>query len=194
VQRIHVDVLTQMPTSGRSARFLRRACRRAPPPSCRQAPVINFFSVDMRVLRSFVSVVETGSMTETARRLGRTQPAITLQMKRLEDLTGRELFKPDSRRPVLTDEGRMVLSYAKSILRLHDELWGACPRPTSRVMWCWARPICKQRICCRPSSRCSASRFPAAIWCAPASAVRNDASSRSRRTSVLCDARSWTKQ
>jgi len=84
--------------------------------------VINFFSVDMRVLRSFVSVVETGSVTETARRLGRTQPAITLQMKRLEDLTGRVLFKPDSRRPVLTDEGAMVLSYAKSILRLHDEL------------------------------------------------------------------------
>ena len=44
------------------------------------------FSLDVRVLRSFVSVVETGSVTETARRLGRTQPAITLQMKRLEDL------------------------------------------------------------------------------------------------------------
>ena len=50
---------------------------------------MTFFSVDMRVLRSFVCVVETGSITETARRLGRTQPAITLQMKRLEELTGR---------------------------------------------------------------------------------------------------------
>jgi DNA-binding transcriptional LysR family regulator len=47
------------------------------------------FTLDVRVLRSFASVVETGSITETARRLGRTQPAITLQMKRLEDLTGR---------------------------------------------------------------------------------------------------------
>lgn len=81
-----------------------------------------FFSVDMRVLRSFLCVVETGSITETARRLGRTQPAITLQMKRLEDLTGKILFKPDSRRPVLTEEGALVVSYAKSILRLHDEL------------------------------------------------------------------------
>ena len=44
---------------------------------------MTFFSVDMRVLRSFISVVETGSITETARRLGRTQPAITLQMRRL---------------------------------------------------------------------------------------------------------------
>ncbi|MBI1396273.1 MAG: LysR family transcriptional regulator [Betaproteobacteria bacterium] len=81
-----------------------------------------FFSVDMRVLRSFLSVVETGSISETARRLGRTQPAITLQMKRLEDLTGRVLFEPDSRKPVLTDEGNIVLSYARAILRLHDEL------------------------------------------------------------------------
>lgn len=90
---------------------------------------MSFFSVDMRVLRSFISVVETGSVTETARRLGRTQPAITLQMKRLEDLTGKILFKPDSRRPVLTDEGDLVLSYAKSILRLHDELLGRLSSP-----------------------------------------------------------------
>lgn len=84
--------------------------------------MMNFFSVDMRVLRSFISVVETGSVTEAARRVGRTQPAITLQMKRLEDLTGKVLFKPESRRPILTDDGDMVLAYAKSILRLHDEL------------------------------------------------------------------------
>ena len=90
---------------------------------------MTFFSVDMRVLRSFVSVVDTGSVTETARRLGRTQPAITLQMKRLEDLTGRTLFRQDSRRPVLTDEGDMVLSYAKSILRLHDELLARLSSP-----------------------------------------------------------------
>ncbi|MCW5626600.1 MAG: LysR family transcriptional regulator, partial [Burkholderiales bacterium] len=90
---------------------------------------MTFSSVDMRVLRSFISVVETGSVTETARRLGRTQPAITLQMKRLEDLTGKILFTPDSRRPVLTDEGNMVLTYAKSILRLHDELLAKLSSP-----------------------------------------------------------------
>jgi len=87
------------------------------------------FTLDVRVLRSFVSVVETGSITETARRLGRTQPAITLQMQRLEELTGKALFKEDSRRPVLTDEGDMVLSYAKSILKLHDELLSRLSSP-----------------------------------------------------------------
>jgi DNA-binding transcriptional LysR family regulator len=90
---------------------------------------MTFFSVDMRVLRSFVSVVETGSITETARRLGRTQPAITLQMKRLEELTGRILFKEDSRKPVLTGEGDMVLTYAKSILKMHDELLARLSSP-----------------------------------------------------------------
>jgi DNA-binding transcriptional LysR family regulator len=85
--------------------------------------------LDVRVLRSFVTVVETGSITETARRLGRTQPAITLQMKRLEDQAGKALFKPDSRRPLLTDEGDMLLSYAKSILKLHDELLARLSSP-----------------------------------------------------------------
>jgi DNA-binding transcriptional LysR family regulator len=83
----------------------------------------------MRVLRSFVSVVETGSVTETARRLGRTQPAITLQMKRLEELTGRVLFKEDSRKPVLTVDGDMVLTYARSILKMHDELLARLSSP-----------------------------------------------------------------
>jgi len=87
------------------------------------------FTLDVRVLRSFVSVVETGSITETARRLGRTQPAITLQMKRLEDQTGKILFKPECRRPVLTDDGDMLLSYAKSILKLHDELLARMSSP-----------------------------------------------------------------
>jgi DNA-binding transcriptional LysR family regulator len=87
------------------------------------------FCLDVRVLRSFVCVVETQSITETARRLGRTQPAITLQMKRLEDSLGKVLFRPDSRRPVLTDDGDMVLSYAKSILKLHDELLGRLSSP-----------------------------------------------------------------
>lgn len=86
-------------------------------------------SLDIRTLRSFVSVVETGSITETARRQGRTQPAITLQIQRLEEMTGKSLFDPDSRRQNLTDDGEMVLSYAKSILRMHDELLSRLSSP-----------------------------------------------------------------
>jgi DNA-binding transcriptional LysR family regulator len=77
---------------------------------------------DIRILRSLLSIAETGSVTEAARRLGRTQPAITLQLKRLEDLSGRALFRQEARRMVLTKDGELILTYAKSILRTHDEL------------------------------------------------------------------------
>jgi len=86
-------------------------------------------SLDVRMLRSFVSVVETGSVTETARRLGRTQPAISLQISRLEELTGKTLLRHESRGPVLTSDGDIVLSYARSILRLHDELLSRLASP-----------------------------------------------------------------
>jgi DNA-binding transcriptional LysR family regulator len=83
---------------------------------------MNLLSLDIRMLRSLISVVDTGSITETARRLGRTQPAITLQIQRLEQILGKALFRTENRRMFLTPEGDMVLTYAKSILRLHDEL------------------------------------------------------------------------
>ena len=50
---------------------------------------MNLISLDIRMLRSLISVVDTGSITETARRLGRTQPAISLQIQRLEDITAK---------------------------------------------------------------------------------------------------------
>jgi len=79
--------------------------------------------LDIRSLRSFVAVVETGSVTEAARRMGRTQPAITLQIRRLEDQTGKHFFEPMARRPLLTRDGEVLLGYARAILRMHDELW-----------------------------------------------------------------------
>jgi len=81
------------------------------------------------MLRSLISVVDTGSITETARRLGRTQPAISLQIRRLEDITGKVLFQHEGRRMALTPDGDMVLAYAKSILRLHDELLSRLSSP-----------------------------------------------------------------
>ncbi|MFC3229234.1 LysR substrate-binding domain-containing protein [Marinibaculum pumilum] len=87
------------------------------------------YSLDIRSLRSFVTVAETGSITETARRQGRTQPAITLQIKRLEEMTGMALFAPESRRPQLTDAGELVRGYAVSMLRLHDELLSRLSTP-----------------------------------------------------------------
>lgn len=90
---------------------------------------MNLISLDIRMLRSLISVVDTGSITETARRLGRTQPAITLQLQRLEELAGTQLFRHDGRRFALTPEGDLVVNYGKSILRLHDELLSRLSAP-----------------------------------------------------------------
>ena len=79
--------------------------------------------LDIRSLRAFVSVVDTGSVTEAARRLCRTQPAITLQIRRLEEQIDKPVFEIGARRRVLTADGEVMLGYARAILRVHDELW-----------------------------------------------------------------------
>jgi DNA-binding transcriptional LysR family regulator len=91
--------------------------------------LMNLHNLDIKMLRSLLSVAETGNITETARRLGRTQPAITLQLQRLDEICGFNLFRNDGRRMVLTPDGTLVLSYAKSILRLHDELMSRLASP-----------------------------------------------------------------
>jgi DNA-binding transcriptional LysR family regulator len=90
---------------------------------------MNLINLDIRMLRSLMSVVETGSITETARRLGRTQPAITLQLQRLEELTGKAIFIHEGRRLFLTEEGETVLSYARSIIGFHDEMLSQLASP-----------------------------------------------------------------
>ena len=90
---------------------------------------MNLINLDIRMLRSLMSVVETGSITETARRLGRTQPAITLQLQRLEELTGKAIFIHEGRRLFLTAEGETVLSYARSIIGYHDEMLSQLASP-----------------------------------------------------------------
>lgn len=73
------------------------------------------------LLRSFVSVVDLGGYTKAGEALGRTQPAISLQMRRLEELVGVALFVPKSRTVELTEDGEALLRYAREILRLNDE-------------------------------------------------------------------------
>ena len=54
--------------------------------------------IDIALLRAFVAVVETGSVTSAARLLNRTQAAVSLQIKRLEELLDQQLFKREHRK------------------------------------------------------------------------------------------------
>jgi DNA-binding transcriptional LysR family regulator len=73
------------------------------------------------LLRTFVSVVDLGGYTKAGEALGRSQPAISLQMRRLEDAVQAALISQQGRSLRLTAEGEVLLSYAREILRLNDE-------------------------------------------------------------------------
>jgi DNA-binding transcriptional LysR family regulator len=73
------------------------------------------------LLRSFVTIVDTGSMLSAADRVFVTQSALSLQIKRLEELVQQSLFQREGRRLSLTRPGQVLLEYARRVLSLHDE-------------------------------------------------------------------------
>ena len=79
--------------------------------------------LEINLMRTFVMLVEEQSVTRVARRLNRTQPAISFQIGRLSDAVGRPLFEYDLRHPRLTRHGEMLLPYARQMLKMHDEAY-----------------------------------------------------------------------
>jgi DNA-binding transcriptional LysR family regulator len=77
------------------------------------------------MLRSFVAIVDTGSMLNASEQVFVTQSALSLQVKRLEELVQQPLFLREGRRLVLTAAGDLLLTYARRMLTLHDEAVGA---------------------------------------------------------------------
>ena len=87
-------------------------------------------SIPIDVLRAFVAVVEARGFTRAAEALGRTQPTISLQVKRLEELIEASLFQRASRLE-LTAVGAVCFDYGKRLLRLHDDMLDAASRQKS---------------------------------------------------------------
>lgn len=77
--------------------------------------------LDLDLLRCFVQVAEQGGFTAAGLALGLTQSAVSLKIKRLEDLVRRPVFRRTSRRVELTREGETLLAYARRLLALNDE-------------------------------------------------------------------------
>ncbi len=77
--------------------------------------------VPIDILRAFVAVVEARGFTRAAEELGRTQPTISLQVKRLEELVESPLFKRGGRFE-LSAVGEVCFDYGKRLLRLHDHM------------------------------------------------------------------------
>ena len=78
-------------------------------------------NLDMDVLRTLAVAMDVGGFGKAAERLGRSQSAVSLQMRRLEERVGRPLFRREGRGLALTDAGDVVLGYARQILELNDQ-------------------------------------------------------------------------
>lgn len=79
-------------------------------------------TLDLVLLRSFVAVIECGSVLRAATRLGRSQSAISMQMQRLEAVVGRPLFHRDGKSLRPNPAGEELLLNARRLLRLSDQL------------------------------------------------------------------------
>jgi DNA-binding transcriptional LysR family regulator len=77
--------------------------------------------LDIDQLKTFVAIVDTGSFTRAAEIVHKTQSAVSMQMKRLEERVGKPIFARDGRASKLTEDGERLLDYARRILRLNVE-------------------------------------------------------------------------
>ena len=77
--------------------------------------------LDLDVLRTFVAIAETGSFTTAATAVFRTPSAVSMQIKKLEDILGRSVFSRDARSVTLTNDGEMLLGYARRMLSINRE-------------------------------------------------------------------------
>ncbi|WP_423194461.1 LysR family transcriptional regulator [Cupriavidus sp. H18C2] len=81
--------------------------------------------LQMDWLKCFVAVVDAGSLASAAGEIHRSQSAVSMQIKKLEDALGQRLLERSARKLSLTPEGQTLLGYARRILDLHAEAQGA---------------------------------------------------------------------
>ena len=77
--------------------------------------------LDSDLMRSFLALADTGSVTAAADRLGRTQSAVSMQLRRLEETLGQPLFARLPRGVALTPRGEQLMPYARRVVSLLDE-------------------------------------------------------------------------
>lgn len=128
--------------------------------------------LDIDQLRTFIAIVDVGSFTRAADDVHKTQSAVSMQMKRLEERIGKSLFERDGRQSRLTPDGTRLLEFARRMLRLNDEAMMALTEPAlvgtvklglpddyadrllPRVLAAFARshPRVEINVTCEPSS------------------------------------------
>jgi len=86
-------------------------------------------NLDLDLLKTFIAIADTGSFTRAADDVGRTQSAVSMQIKRLEDVVSRPVFLRDGRQNRLTIDGEKLLDFARRMVKLNDEAVMAFTKP-----------------------------------------------------------------
>ena len=120
--------------------------------------------IDVRLLRAFVAVADTGRMTTAARVVNVSQGAVSQQIKRLETLFDCLLFRRDADLMRLTREGERLMVRAQRLIALNDEIVGIVQIETpARSAMPVASPPSMASTCCSwdPRTCPTRSAFPA---------------------------------
>ena len=91
--------------------------------------MVSFPDIDLDLMRTFLTVVESGGFTQASNRLHITQSGITLKIKRLEQQLNCRLFQRTTKPLELSQEGEIVLGYARRLLDLNQELAERVAKP-----------------------------------------------------------------
>lgn len=91
--------------------------------------MIRVMELQIGLLKTFLAIIDTGGFTSASQRVHRTQSAISMQVKRLEDTIGQPLFERTGRSFRITAEGEVLVPYARRLLKLHEETVAAMIKP-----------------------------------------------------------------
>ena len=86
-------------------------------------------NLDIDLMKTFLAIADTGGFTRAAEEVHKTQSAVSMQMKRLEELLGRPLFARDGRSIRFTPDGERLIEYARRMVAINDEAVSAFTRP-----------------------------------------------------------------
>lgn len=88
-----------------------------------------YHTLDTDQLKTLVAIADSGNFTRAASEVNKTQAAVSMQMRRLEETVGRPLFSKNGRNNVLTGDGEHLLEYARRIITLNNEAMTVFTKP-----------------------------------------------------------------
>jgi DNA-binding transcriptional LysR family regulator len=86
-------------------------------------------NLDIDLLKTLLAIADGGSFTKAAEEVHKTQSAVSMQMKRLEEVLGRPLFVRDGRASRFTLDGERLIEFARRMVAINDEAVSAFTRP-----------------------------------------------------------------